>query len=93
MRKTARPAPLPVLPAEYHDLARGKLLEDWLAFIAGTHTEDPKLYVARAAAADAALAMLTKLRDAHDARALEAEPTLEQEIACARLSLASENKT
>jgi hypothetical protein len=91
-RAAASPAPLPVLPKEYHDLARDKLQEDCLAFVAGTHGEDPKLFIGRLAAAAAAFDFLAKLRDAQvEAVAAEA-PTQQQVIASARASIACENK-
>jgi uncharacterized protein (DUF4213/DUF364 family) len=95
MRKARATTPpqLPVLPREYHDLVRDSLLEAVLSFIAGTNTEDPKLYAVRLAAANAAIDMLTKLRDANGAPVLDAEPTQAEVITSARVSMAEENKS
>lgn len=94
VRKPAQPATL-AIPKEMGARAQEKLERDYVAFLAGTATEDPKLFMARIAAAREALEHLTQLR----AMAGEpppgepAEPSSEEVLEAARLDIARENKT
>jgi hypothetical protein len=91
-RKTqAEAAPaLPLDPALRAQL-RAQLAQDYAAFVGGTATEDPKLFLARIAAAKEALEQLQQLDAKREAGA--AEPTEEEVLAAARATIASENKT
>jgi hypothetical protein len=97
MRRGRKPAP-PVaggIPREVYELAKEKLEQDYLGFVAGTATEDPKLFAARHEAAQAALDHLAQLWTlAGAAPAGEpAEPSTEDLLEVARANIANENKT
>jgi len=83
----------PVLPPELQELATEKLREDYFGFISDTATEDPKHFIGRIAAADAAYGHLAILRDAQDAAAPDADPSTDDVLAEARTGIAHENKT
>jgi hypothetical protein len=92
MRK-AKAANPPVLSKEAVELACERLEEDCLSFVAGTHDVDPKIYVLRVAAADAAFDFLAKLRESQ-APVIEGVPeSKEQVIGCARVEMIDENKS
>jgi hypothetical protein len=82
------------IPREVYELAQEKLQQDYLDFVAGTATEDPKLFAARHEAAQAALDHLAQLWAlAGTAPAGEpAEPSTEELLAVARANIANENK-
>ncbi|WP_270937978.1 hypothetical protein [Falsiroseomonas oryzae] len=93
-RKPAAPAPSGIAP-ELRDLAKERLEQDYLGFISGTSTEDPKLYIARSAAAREALEHLAQLRilSGEPPVGEEAEPTPDELLAAMRAGIALENKT
>jgi hypothetical protein len=93
-RKPTPPAPGGI-PREVYELAKEKLEQDYLGFVAGTATEDPKVFAARHEAAQAALDHLAQLWAlAGAAPAGEpAEPSTEELLEVARANIANENKS
>jgi hypothetical protein len=61
--------PSQVLPKATLDLVREKLSGDYLGFVEGTGTEDPKPYILRIEAANAAYEQLERLGGAGEAPA------------------------
>jgi hypothetical protein len=94
MKRGRKPAPrLRAIPPEVAELVRGKLNEDYLGFVAGTNTEDPKAYVARDAAARAVLDHLAVLGELDGEAADAPEASNDDLLLCARAGMASEDGT
>jgi hypothetical protein len=53
--------PARILPKAVLDRAKEKLSDDWLGFVAGTSAEDPKPYILRLEAAEAAYSALERI--------------------------------
>lgn len=89
MRRAKRPpAQVQVLPRAVLDLAKEKLSDDWLGFVAGTSEDDPKRYVGRMEAANAAYDMLERIGGAGEPPEAEADDVLRS----VRLDIASEQQ-
>ena len=93
-RKPAPPAPT-AIPKELGEFAKDKLEKDYVAFLAGTATEDPKLFIARIAAAREALEHLAQLQalSGEPPAGEAAEPTTDEVLEAARVDIALENKS
>jgi hypothetical protein len=79
-------APSQVLPKAVLDLARERLSDDYLGFVSGTAAEEPKLYILRIDAADAAYDQLERIGGAGEATAETSDDVLRG----ARLHMSSE---
>lgn len=89
----AAPAACGIAPALY-ELAKGTLEEHYVAFLAGTSAEDPKLFIARSAAARETLAHLAQLETmAGPGFEPPPEPSNDDVLASARADMAHENKS
>ncbi len=80
-------APAQVLTKAALDLAREKLSDDYLGFISGTAAEEPKLYILRIEAADAAYGQLERIGGAGEAPADTSDDVLRD----MRLHMSSES--
>ncbi|MGG5820500.1 hypothetical protein [Falsiroseomonas sp. HW251] len=96
MTRARKPAP-PVVSAAVaqalHDLAKDQLEQDYLGFVSGSTDQDPKAYLQRIAAANAALESLTLLAAVNTPAGEDADTGGEAELATARAAIADENKT
>jgi hypothetical protein len=91
-RKPATPAPGGI-PKALAEFAEEKLRGDYLAFVAGTTTEDPKQFLARIAAAREALDHLAQLRAlAGDEQPDDPASDTDAVIEAARAGMASEDQ-
>ena len=96
MKRAPRSAPVPraTIPPELFQLAKERLQDDYLAFVAGTATEDPKVFAARHAAARAALDHLALLCTlAGDAPTDDTPSAMDELLLATRAGMASENRT
>lgn len=83
------------IPPEVFQLAKEKLQDDYLGFVAGTATEDPKHFAARHVAARAALdhlALLCTLAG-DEATQDDAANATDELLLATRAGMAEENKT
>jgi hypothetical protein len=94
-QKGAAPVAATAIPREVFQLAKEKLQDDYLGFVAGNVSEEPKQFAARHAAAREALdhlAMLCTLGGG-DATVEQGENLVDQVLQAAREGMATENKT
>jgi hypothetical protein len=93
-RTAAPPQPAGGLPKQLCALAKERLEQEYLGFVSGTSTEDPRQFVARSAAAREALEHLAQLRALNaDPAAAEQEPSTDEVLAAARAGMAREDGT
>jgi hypothetical protein len=83
------------IPTEVFQLAKEKLQDDYLGFVAGTATEDPKHFAARHVAARAALDHLALLCTLAGEVAApdDTANTTDELLLAMRADMADENKT
>jgi hypothetical protein len=96
--KRSQTSPAPAagsIPAEVFQLAKEKLQDDYLGFVAGTATDDPKQFAARHVAARAALDHLALLCTlAGEVATPDDAPNATDELLLAtRADMADENKS
>ncbi|WP_237214731.1 hypothetical protein [Falsiroseomonas oryziterrae] len=75
------------------ELAQETLETDYFGFVSNTATEDPKAYIARTAAARAALDHMAALRDLQGAEPEAPEASNDDLLLSARAGMASEDGT
>jgi len=75
------------------DLAKETLEGEYFAFVSNTSAEDPKAYIARTAAARAALDHIAALRDLQGAEPEAPEASNDDLLLSARAGMASEDGT